>query len=238
MKKIIAIVSVALLLGSCNLVGHRTVRGDGKLVDQDRQLRGFNVVNLSGAVDVELRQDSAFGVKVAADSNLQAYIETVVEGNILYVRQRNNSSISPSKKIRITVQGPSFRAISVSGASSLNAADSVHCGDLFDLDVDGASSADMKITGVAVNASSNGASTITLAGQAQRIKLEAGGSGEFKGYDFAVAEADIRLDGASGAKMNVSGQINGKLTGASKLHYKGEAKVNCSTEGASSVEKE
>ncbi len=238
MKKTLFFASLVLFLGSCQLIVRHSVRGDGQVTHDDRKLQGFNVLNLSGAVNVKLVQDSVFKVTVVADSNLQPYIITDVEGNILYIHQRDNSSISPSQKIWIEVQGPSFRALSVSGASTINTPDSIFGGDLFDIDLNGASSADLVVNGTAVNVTCDGASELMLAGQAQRMKLEANGSSEFKGYDFLVADADVQLGGASKAKVMANDQLSAKLNGASRLNYRGDAKTNFTTEGASSVDKD
>ena len=106
MKRIVLFSFLTILLfSSCSYVGGKRIRGDGNVISQDRTAGQFNNVDVSGAIDVYIKQDSAQqGVKVEADANLQELVEVYEQNGTLYISPRDNYNLRPSKAIKVFVK--------------------------------------------------------------------------------------------------------------------------------------
>ena len=96
-KNPLLIASLMILLSSCHFFGGERVSGDGNITTTDRQVGSFNSVELSGSLNVHLKQEAANGVRVEADANLMPFIEVFTEGNTLVVREKRGYNLRPSK---------------------------------------------------------------------------------------------------------------------------------------------
>jgi hypothetical protein len=84
----------------------------------------------------------------------------------------------------------------------------------------------------------SGASDMKISGIAPQLKIDASGASDFKSYDLVTDFCDAEASGASSIQITVNKELSAKATGASDVHYKGEAVIrNLKTSGASSVSK-
>ena len=104
---------------SCSYISGKRVRGNGNVKTDVRSLHSFTGVHVSGNMDVYVKQDSVFSVKVEADENLFEYILAEVDGSTLEIRSKNRINLKPSRSIKIFVSGPSFNNFEASGACDI-----------------------------------------------------------------------------------------------------------------------
>jgi hypothetical protein len=124
--------------------------------------------------------------------------------------------------------------VDVSGASSLNI-DDIEVGNA-EFDISGAS----KVTG-SLKASDakfvvSGASRVDLKGSANNFTLTASGASILSLLEFTVSTANVKLDGASEATIDVKEKLDTVLSGASRLYFHGNPTMgNISVTGASTI---
>lgn len=142
----------------------------------------------------------------------------------------------------------------LSGASSMK-------GDIkggaFDFDINGASTGkiNVKATSLKLSASGastfkgdvtadkmdydvNGASTTDVDGTTTNLIVSASGASNFRGGDLQAVSCKIEATGASSANINVSKTIDATASGASSIHYSGDASLsNIDVSGSSTVKK-
>ena len=75
-----------LLFSSCRQIFAKRIRGNGNITTQTRSAGSFNSIDVSGSIDVYIKQDSAPSVKVETDDNLQQYVETFRDGDVLRIK--------------------------------------------------------------------------------------------------------------------------------------------------------
>ncbi len=63
------------------------------MVTQSRSFSGFTAVEVNSAIDLYIKQDSAYSVKVEIDEDLQQYIIVDQDNGKLIIRQENNTSL-------------------------------------------------------------------------------------------------------------------------------------------------
>ncbi len=131
MKKL-AFLSLALLmsLSSCYIDGwNESISGNGRVVEETRDIDGFTGVLVSSGIDVYLSQGGSFDIRVEADENLQEVILTELEGNNLVVKtDRVNIRNAKSKKVHVTL--PELRELKISSAGDCVGQTPFECDDL------------------------------------------------------------------------------------------------------------
>ena len=99
--KIIALFTLVIFVGGCREIAGRRVKGSGHVITENRTASGFNNVDVSGDIDVYVKQDPVSSVKVEADDNILEYIEVHVEGSTLEIYTENNIRLRPTNKIKV-----------------------------------------------------------------------------------------------------------------------------------------
>jgi hypothetical protein len=233
----VLVLAITALFTSCNYIGGRRVRGDGNVISQDRNLRDFNAIEVSSAIHLTVTQDSAYSVKVETDSNLQELVEVYKEGGVLRIRLANNISLNPTRDVAVYVSGPSFDHIGASGACNVVGKNMFTGNERFDLELSGASEADLQIDAPVVNVELSGACKATLKGKTRDLRIDCSGSSSVRAFELPAENVSAGLSGASNADVFASVRIEGELSGASDMEYKGGAQTNIHTSGASSIRK-
>lgn len=231
------VLAITALFSSCNYIGGRRVEGDGNVISQDRNFRDFTAIEVSSAIHLTVTQDSAYSVKVETDSNLQELVEIYKEGGVLRIRLANNISLNPTRDVAVHVSGPSFDHIGASGACNVVGKNMFTGNQRFDLELSGASEADLQIDAPVVNVELSGACKATLKGKTRDLRIDCSGSSSVRAFELPAENVSAGLSGASNADVFASVRIEGELSGASDMDYKGGAQTNIHTSGASSIRK-
>ena len=240
---VIVIVSAILFLtgvftwGQANLPwigGGHFVQGSGNQVTQQRDIRDFDEVRVSGPFEVDIERSDSFLVEITADDNLVDKIQTSKNGRELSIGVAGTTIVGGATlKARITT--PELRRLSLNGAESgrISGFDSVKD---FGLVVSGASSAQGRIGAQRIAIEVSGASKVTLEGSADNARLEASGASTLNLENLTVREADADISGASRATISVTDTLSAEVSGASNLTYIGNPTLRrVSTSGGSTI---
>ena len=238
MKKI-ALFSLIILVfaSSCREISGRRVRGSGNVISENRNETGFNRVDVSGAIDVYVKQDSSTSVKVEADDNILQYVIVENNGSILEIYTEHNINLRPSRKIKVYVSNPDYKELVVSGASSIRSENEISSTDALHIEITGASEGRLELNAPKVSVNLGGASNANLRGRTKDFEGDASGASEIRGFDLLSENANVEASGASHIEVFASVRLDGQSSGASSVNYKGNAQVNVNKSGASSVNK-
>ena len=84
----------------------------------------------------------------------------------------------------------------------------------------------------------SGASVTDVDGNTDNLDIDASGASNFKGGDLQAVSCKVEATGASSININVSKQIDATASGASSIHYWGDASVTrLDVSGGSSIKK-
>lgn len=203
----------------------------------------FSRVKVGSAFKVEVDRADSYGVTITANENLFDYLELFQEGETLTIKLKpwhsySNTTqkasfalpdlrgLSLSEATDGNVRGfssPHALDLAVSGASALNI-DDLEAGDTT-VDVSGASTAKGSITMAEGRFNVSGASTVELEGSASDAFIQVSGASNAWLADFPVVDATVDLSGASRATINVDGNLDCDLSGASRLNYVGNPEL-------------
>lgn len=229
------ILPAALLLTSCNLVGDK-IRGNGTVKTENRAAGMFNSVDVSGNIQVFVKQDSVHQVRIETDENLMDHIIIKTEGDQLVIKPRDNSNLSGSKGIKVYVSSPVFTGLEASGASEITS-ENILSSESLVIDLTGASEANVNVKSPKVSAEASGASKIVLKGQTKDLLIKGTGASHAHCFELSAENVDVDVAGASSAEIFASVKIIADASGASHVKYKGVASHSGTASGAGGISK-
>ncbi len=210
MKKVLFAVTALALLTSCMNVHYS--RKSKALAEDNRQLNGFERIELLGSLDVKYQQGDSFSVKVQAPSKVIGDVMTRVEGNVLKVNMKGsntffNFGVSDSKDVAVYVTSPDFLGISLRGSGDFE------CNGLLDtdnLDIDLQGSGDISFDNIICD----------------KINVSLVGSGDVDLKRVKALHSSVNLVGSGDIKVafDNSGAVESRLTGSGDITLSGRVK--------------
>ena len=210
MKKILLAVFALGMLTSCSCHGVKVHYFSTEAVgEEQRQLSGFERIELLGSLDVKYMQADSFSVKVQAPVETLKNVETRMDGNKLVVKMKGeghfiNFGVSDSKNVTVYVTSPDFLGIMLKGSGDFE------CRRLLDtdnLDIELQGSGDIEFEDVICD----------------HVNVSLVGSGDVDVKNVKAQRSYISLVGSGDVKMNFdnSGEVEANLTGSGDITLKG-----------------
>ncbi|HMK26588.1 MAG TPA: head GIN domain-containing protein [Chitinophagaceae bacterium] len=222
---------------SCHIVTGKRIQGNGIVKSEARPVGSFNNVDVSGGIDVYVKQDSVSSVRVEADENLLEYVHINAEDGTLEIKEERGFNLQSTKGIKVYVSGPSFKHFDASGACGIYSENKISGSNDISMRVSGASSITMELHAPNVKAELTGASHIRLSGETKTFSADGSGASGLKCFELMTEETDVEISGASHAEVFASVKLDLHASGASTVKYKGNASITQEANGASSVSK-
>lgn len=229
------ILPAVLLFTSCNLGGNK-IRGNGNVKTENRATGSFSSVDVSGNIQVYVKQDSSHQVRIETDENLMEYIIIKTEGDQLVIKTKDHTNLSGSAGIKIYVSSPVFRKLEASGASAITS-ENLLSGESLVIDLNGASAAKVDVRSPKVSAEASGASKVFLKGQTKDLSIKASGASQAYCFELSAENVVVDVSGASSAEIFASVKLTAEASGASHVKYKGVANYSGSASGAGGISK-
>ena len=238
MRQVLVVaVSLLLLASSCREIFARRIRGNGNITTQTRSAGHFNSIDVSGNIDVYARQDSTPAIKVEADENLQQYIQTLDDGEVLRIKTQEGYNLNSSRQIKVYVSSAMFKKFEASGACAIFSDGKITSASNMNIDLSGSCSTTLDLNAPKISADVSGACTVNLKGQTKDFEISGSGSTTLKCFDLLAENVSVDISGAGDAEVYASVKLSGSISGAADVHYKGAAQTDIHTSGASSVKK-
>jgi hypothetical protein len=221
-----------------------TMREPRPRADKEYSVQGFSEVRVSSAIEFEITQSEEYSVKATGHEKLLEHLKVEVSGQTLTLGFEHNPLAwtgrhRPDGEVRAVVTMPELKRLVVSGASKGTARGFKSSQDL-DLELSGASQAEIDIEAGKATVTASGAGRVTgelkaqdtrltlsgasrcqLLGAGGDTHLDSSGASQADLSQFQIRNADVHISGAGRAKVNMDGTLNVHLSGASSLESKG-----------------
>jgi len=216
--------AMLMALPSCIIDGwDQGISGNGKVVEEIRDIDGFTGVKVSSGIDVYLSQGSSFEVKVEADENLHEVILTELEGNMLLVKtERMNIRNAKSKKVHVTL--PELTALKISSAGDLVGQTRFSCEDLR-ISVSSAGDLSIEVEAGRIDLDISSSGDVSLSGSAEEFNVSLSSAGDLNAFDLLAAKVDVDVSSAGDARVHATEEISMSASSAGNIYYRGDAKV-------------
>jgi phage shock protein PspC (stress-responsive transcriptional regulator) len=194
---------------------------ESNMTDEVRTCEPFHAIEVSGAIELILNQDSVQKVTVSTKENYLDKVITKVENGVLHIYA---DQIFLNRKIKVSISADSINSIVAKGACQINTESELITSNL-KLELTGASQADIdvKVAGL-IDIDLTGASQANMSGSANSIKSEGTGACQLDAEDLVTKIADVRVTGASHANVYATEKLDASATGASEIDCKGSPK--------------
>lgn len=209
------------------------IKGNGKVVEQERELNSFNSLDISGAVEVILIQGSEELAIVEADENLMDYIFTEVKGSTLKIYTKD---IKSSDELKVTVKLKELSGIEISGAVSLKSKSVMNTESLI-IDCSGAAKMELEVTTQSIECDISGGSKLKLEGSTRDLEMDVSGAASVDAFDLKAINCEFDISGAAKAEISCNKKLEVEVSGTAKIVYKGNPEVEKSVSGVASVSK-
>jgi hypothetical protein len=91
------LIFASLVLSACDIGYGRTVRGSGRIIEEDRSVGGVTGVNLATIGDLTIEVGNRESLRIEAEDNLLEYFETEVRGGTLRIRVREGVNLRTTR---------------------------------------------------------------------------------------------------------------------------------------------
>jgi len=242
MKKPILIVLcslLALFFSGCVVISLSdvdSVSGKGNPEKYDIYVGQYNGIKVEGLCEIQYYAAPSNTVTLEVQPNLREYFIVEVENNKLIVRTTKRINYNSGKAPVLTVSTPALNSLAISGACTFKTIDQIKT-DTFNLDISGAGEGKIELDVNRLIASTSGAGSFELLGNADKAEIKFSGAGELKAFSLQIREASVNFSGAGAIKINCSEKLSIEASGVGSLEYKGSPILSLNTRGPVSVKK-
>lgn len=182
----VALAAIVLLLAGCNLE-----TGSGVIVTQERNLSGFDGIEVRDGIRVVLDVGPAHSVTVRYDDNLIDDLVTRIAGSTLVIEFDGTVNIAGDRDRAVEVTLPELEFINASGGSSVKATGraelyrisasggaSVLAGELraVDVDVEASGGASVRVrASSSVTGDASGGASVKVVGEPPSVRIDTSG---------------------------------------------------------------
>ena len=214
------ILTLSFSVNAQNWWKNKKVRGNGNVITKTRTISDFVGVDFGGSFDVILVKGEERKITINGEENIIKYVETKVLKNTLQVKYQNNTSLSTTKKLTVTIMYSDIEEISLSGSGNI-----VNIGVLnnsnLEVRLGGSGNITLHIDSGEVQSSIAGSGNIKLQGKSNEFECSIAGSGNIKAYGLITNILSATITGSGNIKSTVKNEIKAKVIGSGNIYYKG-----------------
>jgi hypothetical protein len=233
MKNLILFTSLiaTLLITSCTKDAQL---GTGNLINEERNTKTFDGVEVTGNLEVHLIQSNQFRVKVESYENLMPYVETFVSNGVLQVRMSKGFEGGGRETI-VSVYAPNVYEINLNGSGYVVTDNYHNFKDYIEVNLQGSGDVTVRGTARTADVTLYGSGIIRLDGSTSNLTIENSGSGDVRAYDFTADEAKVKIFGSGNAQIDVWRYLDAEIVGSGDIIYKGNPRVQLFKSGSGIV---
>ena len=196
----------------------------------------FDVVDLRGSDDVDVRVGGGFSVRAEGPSEVLDRLSIARNGHTLRIGRRSDKGFhwGGGDAVRVLVTMPRIAGATVSGSGDI-AVDRAE-GAKFDGAIAG--SGGLTIAALQVDEASlsiAGSGDVKAAGAAKRLVVEIAGSGDIDARDLRAASAKVSIAGSGGVRASVDGPADVDMAGSGDVDLGDRARCNTRSHGSGTV---
>ena len=212
-----SLIVVSLLLSSC-LLG---IRGNGKVVRNERQLASFEAVSVSAGLEVILSQDSVAKVIVEADSNLQEIIKTEVSNGELKIYPKKRISMCEAKRILVTIKN--IHSVEASSGAEVKSKAELKM-PFLQISVSSGANIELKLAATKLNVEGSSGGNINLSGTTETLDVDGSSGTNIKAKDLQSKTCKAGASSGANLKIYVTEKINAQASSGGNIKITGNPK--------------
>lgn len=234
MKYSLTILVLAFILTSCG----RSVRGNGHLITQKREVGSFDGVKSSAGINVEITVDDSQGLEVEADDNIMALVSTKVVNNILLVCYIDNTNVR-NAQVTVRISARELSSLRASSSSDIVVNGILKSDKTIKIHANSSGSVTLEVDAPAVETEASSSGEIDIRGRTQFHKSEASSSGDVLASELLAERADANASSSGEINLHCSIDLSAKASSSGDINYRGNpTSPKIKTSSAGSVERD
>ena len=177
MIRSLLVMSIGMILLSCNYINGHIISGSGKVIQQERAVSSFSRLDIAVPLNVVLIPSKQSRVVVEIDDNLQSYVTVVSDGSLLSISVPKNTNFSTKMKGKIDVYVDSLSELDNHSVGMLTMQDTLHT-PYFALNNHSVGKTDLQIEAKVISINNHAVGRLNLYLQADSISLDNHAVGE------------------------------------------------------------
>ncbi len=237
MKPITAILTLLVLLSSCQMFGYKRIDGNGNIVTQVRNIAKATKVKLAGSFDVDLTPGAQTRVEVVGDDNILPFLLTEEQDGFLVVKLKDNLSYNSTEGIKIKITTPQLEKLELAGTGNIIGQGKFIGSDKLVLKIAGSGNIKLEVNTPKIEASIAGSGSISLSGETRDETIKIAGSGDYLTENLKAENATISIAGRGNVKVFTSTTLDIHIAGSGSVYYKGNPTVKQKVAGSGDIKK-
>jgi hypothetical protein len=237
MRTLLVVFAILIMAGSCIFIDSESVKGNGNITVEERKGLNAHRIRLAGFMDVELSQGSGTEVKVEADENLQQYIITEMEDDVLVVKMRSNIRFINSERLKIYITTDRLEQLTLSGSGNITGTNKFTGSEHLKLRVSGVGDLKLDFNTPELEAEISGSGSLVLSGETKDAKIQINGVGDCNAETMKAENATVKISGSGDVKIFADNQLDVTIRGIGSVYYKGAASVSQKISGSGEVKR-
>ncbi len=245
----------AVLFASC--APGCPLRGSGNVVEEQRDVSGFDRVSLKGIGNLKIEIGDEEGLRIEAEDNLLPHIKSEVSDGTLTIAFKWGVRPNPTKPIDFYLVAKELEEITISGAGTVEAdslsaedfsliiagAGEMNIGDMEaeSLEIDIAGAGDITIETLlaeSLDASIAGSGKISIKdGKTEEQDISISGSGKYKAKSVENARAEVDIAGSGSVVLSATDSLETDIAGSGSVEYVGRPEVELNVVGSGTVKR-
>ena len=188
------------------------------LVEEERELAGFDEIRFDGSGTLEVAIGEDFRVVIESTEKALLSIGTRVRGDELHIWREFGALLAP---LHVEIALPSLKALELNGSVEAQIVGRIRTED-FELRSAGSASTKLEsldVEELTVNLAGSG--DLVAAGTAKRLDLETNGSADLRLARLEAEVAKIRIAGSGRADLHVTSSLDATIYGSGRIHLSG-----------------
>ena len=221
MKRVIALVFLALLLINCSK--NQVIVGSNNIITQEKQLSAYDRIEVLGSYDVIFTDGEVGKIKIKAPDNILPLIQTEVSDGLLRI-DTGKSRYRVKEPIIIYVPVDSrLKQVVIKGSADIYTEKSLETKAL-EVDVYGSGDVRLQVDVSSLALKIDGSGDIRVGGKTDNLSININGSGDVEVPNLKAEKAIININGSGDVSAYVTENVDISIAGSGDVTIKGNPK--------------
>ena len=232
MKASLVLTLAMLLVSACGFI---PTLGSRNIISENRNVSGFDHLEVSGGGDVTIIQDGTEALTIETDDNVMQYVTSKVQAGTLSVGLEFPSlrSVIPSR-LSLTLHVKDLSGITTSGSWNV-ASESLQAGNL-DITTSGSGKVTIHtLTAKTLTVDISGSGEMNLAGNVKSQEITISGSGNYHAGDLQTQDTRVGVSGSGNVTAWATTSLDASVSGMGTISYYGSPQVAFNQSGSGNI---
>jgi hypothetical protein len=212
---------LGLILYAKHYISQHSEEASGNIITELRQVNDFNAINIEGAFQVSLKQDTFQRVSVQIDDNFQQYIVAEVSDSVLLIKSKNGFQ---TFGCRINIVCSDLKSIQLKAGASITSEGMIVSPSL-DVTAEGGTITTLSCKTGVLNCIASAGSILTFEGSAVNANINLNAGVQLKAKHLTIDTCVIEANAGSLADIYVDSLLSVIASSGSSVNYGGEPRI-------------